>query len=158
MKRPLVGVLSLLLATSTTSAQVVQLGDLNTRQIQALDRAKAIVLLQGGMLEEHGPYLPAFADGILSERLTREIASGVVAKKPGWTALVLPPVPVGASGSNEIGKQFVFPGTYAVRPSTSARSMTPAISSARRTAARWPTCGDCCPCYAVAPSAEPRRQ
>ena len=25
---------------------------------------------------------------------------------------------VGASGYNEIGRQFVFPGTYAVRPST----------------------------------------
>jgi creatinine amidohydrolase/Fe(II)-dependent formamide hydrolase-like protein len=42
----------------------------------------------------------------------------VVAKKHGWAALVFPTVSVGASGSNEIGKQFVFPGTYAVRPST----------------------------------------
>ena len=108
----------LLLPAATISAQVVRLADLNTRQIQALDRQKTVVFLQGGMLEEHGPYLPAFTDGILSDRLTRELASGVVAKKPGWTALVLPPVSVGASGSNEIGKQFVFPGTYAVRPST----------------------------------------
>jgi creatinine amidohydrolase/Fe(II)-dependent formamide hydrolase-like protein len=107
-----------LLAGSQVSAQVVRLGDLNTRQIRALDREKTVVFLQGGMLEEHGPYLPAFTDGILSDRLTREVAQGVVAKKPGWTALVLPPVSVGSSGSNEIGKQFVFPGTYAVRPST----------------------------------------
>jgi creatinine amidohydrolase/Fe(II)-dependent formamide hydrolase-like protein len=26
-----------------------------------------------GMLEEHGPYLPAFTDGILSERLANEV-------------------------------------------------------------------------------------
>ena len=69
--------------TSTpTQAQVVRVADLNTRQIRALDRNKTVVFLQGGMLEEHGPYLPAFTDGILSERLTLEVAQGVVAKKP----------------------------------------------------------------------------
>jgi creatinine amidohydrolase/Fe(II)-dependent formamide hydrolase-like protein len=107
-----------LFAATVLDAQVVTLGNLNTRQIRALDRNRTVVFLQGGMLEEHGPYLPAFTDGYLSDRLTREVAQGVVARKPGWTALVLPPVSVGASGSNEIGKQFSFPGTYAVRPST----------------------------------------
>jgi creatinine amidohydrolase/Fe(II)-dependent formamide hydrolase-like protein/ketosteroid isomerase-like protein len=97
---------------------VVRVGDLNTRQIRALDRDRTVVFLQGGMLEEHGPYLPAFTDGILSERLTSELAGGVAAKKPEWTVLLFPPVSVGASGYNEIGRQFVFPGTYAVRPST----------------------------------------
>jgi len=108
----------MVLNVPTVSAQVVRVGDLNTRQIRALDRSRTVVLLPGGMLEEHGPYLPAFTDGILSDRLTRELAQGVVSKMPGWTALVFPPVSVGASGSNEIGKRFVFPGTYAVRPST----------------------------------------
>jgi creatinine amidohydrolase/Fe(II)-dependent formamide hydrolase-like protein/ketosteroid isomerase-like protein len=110
--------LSVIFAGSTASAQVVRVGDLNTRQIRALDRAKTVIFLQGGMLEEHGPYLPAFTDGILSERLTLEVAQGVVAKQPEWKALLFPPVSVGASGYNEIGRQFVFPGTYAVRPST----------------------------------------
>jgi len=68
---------------ATASAQVVPVGDLNTRQIGALDRARTVVFLQGGMLEEHGPYLPAFTDGILSDRLTRELAQGVVSKMPG---------------------------------------------------------------------------
>ena len=104
--------------STPAQAQVLRVGDLNTRQIRALDRNKTVVFLQGGMLEEHGPYLPAFTDGILSERLTLEVAQGLVAKKPEWTALLFPPVSVGASGYNEIGRQFVFPGTYAVRPST----------------------------------------
>ena len=30
----------------------------NAAQIRALDRSKTVVLLTGGMLEEHGPYLP----------------------------------------------------------------------------------------------------
>jgi creatinine amidohydrolase/Fe(II)-dependent formamide hydrolase-like protein len=113
--------LALLFVTAAgahAGAQVVRLADLNTTQIRALDRAKTVVLLPGGMLEEHGPYLPAYTDGILSERLTDELARAAVANKPGWTALVFPQMPAGASGSNELGGQFVFPGTYVVRPTT----------------------------------------
>ena len=100
------------------AAQVRQVGDLVTRQIRPLDRAKTVVILQGGMLEEHGPYLPAFTDGVLSARLTGELADGIVKHRPGWTVLVFPPVAAGASGSNEIGRQYSFAGTYALRPST----------------------------------------
>ena len=116
--RLVVFLLAMAVAASGASAEVLRVSDLNTRQIRALDREKTVVFLQGGMLEEHGPYLPAFTDGILSDRLTSDIAQGVVAKKPGWTALLFPPVSVGASGYNEIGGHAGFPGTYAVRPST----------------------------------------
>lgn len=107
-----------LLGARALPAQVLQVGDLNTRQIRALDRAKTVVILQGGMLEEHGPFLPAFTDGILSARLTSELAAGLASRRPGWTVLVFPPIAAGASGSNEIGRQYSFPGTYAIRPST----------------------------------------
>jgi creatinine amidohydrolase len=117
MKQILHALIVVLLA-SPASAQIVRLTDLNAAEIRALDRTKTVVLLPGGMLEEHGPYLPAFTDGVLSERLTDELARAVVAKKPGWTALVFPQIAFGASGSNEIGGRFTFPGTYAVRPST----------------------------------------
>ena len=109
--------LALAMLAAPASAQVLQVRDLNTRQIAALDRAKTVVILQGGMLEEHGPYLPAFTDGILSERLTDALAKGLAGGMPGWTVLVFPPISVGTSGSNEIGGKFTFPGTYAVRPS-----------------------------------------
>jgi hypothetical protein len=69
-----------------------------TARLSMLEAAAAN-RLQGGMLEEHVPFLPAFADGILSARLTLEIAHGVVAKEPEWTALLFPPVSVGASGN-----------------------------------------------------------
>lgn len=36
------------------------------------------------MLEEHGPYLPAFTDGILSDRLTKELAAGIARQRRGW--------------------------------------------------------------------------
>jgi creatinine amidohydrolase len=118
MRQAVLVLMYAVLSAVPAGAQVIRVGDLNTRQIRALNRDSTVVVLQGGMLEEHGPYLPAFTDGILSDRLTREIATGISSAKPGWKVLVFPPVSIGASGSNEIGKQFVFPGTYAVRPST----------------------------------------
>ena len=118
-------------------AQVRHIGNLNTRQIRALDRSRTVVVLQGGMLEEHGPYLPAFTDGILSARLTSELAAGIVRRRPGWTALVFPPISVGASGSNEIGRQFTFPGTYAVRPSTLRAAFVDLASELGEQGFRW---------------------
>jgi creatinine amidohydrolase len=107
----------ILTAASTLTAQVRHVGDLTTRQIRELDRSRTVVVLQGGMLEEHGPYLPAFTDGVLSARLTTELTESVAKQKPGWTVLVFPPISVGSSGSNEIGGKYSFAGTYAVRPS-----------------------------------------
>lgn len=105
-------------ASPLLSAKVLRIEELSTTQIAALDRDKTVVILTGGMLEEHGPYLPAGTDAILSERLTQEIVRAIEAKKPDWTVLLFPKIPFGASGSNEIGGQYTFPGTYAVRPST----------------------------------------
>ena len=92
--------------STPAQAQVVRVGDLNTRQIRALDRNKTVVFLQGGMLEEHGPYLPAFTDGILSARLTDAVASGIAKDLPGWTVLRFPVISVGASGSNRGGSML----------------------------------------------------
>lgn len=126
-----------LLAADALPAQVQEVGNLTTRQIRALDRNHTVVILQGGMLEEHGPYLPAFTDGILSARLTSELAAGIVRRRPGWTALVFPPVSAGASGSNEIGRQYAFPGTYAVRPSTLRAAFVDLASELGEQGFRW---------------------
>jgi creatinine amidohydrolase/Fe(II)-dependent formamide hydrolase-like protein len=84
------------------------------------------------MLEEHGPYLPAYTDGILSERLTDELARAAVSGMPGWTVLRFPQMPVGSSGSNELGGQFVFPG-HLRRP---ARHAEGDVHGSRRRARR----------------------
>jgi creatinine amidohydrolase/Fe(II)-dependent formamide hydrolase-like protein len=98
-------------------AQVLQLAELNTEQIRALDKEKTIVLIPGGILEQHGPYLPSYTDGYRNEWATRELAQAIAAR-PGWTALVFPTIPLGVGGANEIGGIFSFPGTYAVRSTT----------------------------------------
>lgn len=106
-----------LLTAFCLPAQVYRVQEMNTEQIRALDRAKTAVLLPGGMLEQHGPYLPAFTDGYLSERLTGELAKAIGAR-PGWKALVFPAINFGAEGLNFLGGKASFPGTYTVRSST----------------------------------------
>ena len=46
-------------------AQIYHVKDMNTEQIRALDRETTVVILPGGILEQHGPYLPSFTDGYM---------------------------------------------------------------------------------------------
>src|SRR5260370_42563236 len=66
--------------TASAQAQVYELADLNKEQIRALDRAKTVILIPGGILVEHGPYLPSYRDGILILAYTRELANAIVSR------------------------------------------------------------------------------
>ena len=52
-----------LLLASPAVAQILNLQELNTEDVRSLDRQRTVVVMPGGVLEEHGPYLPAFTDG-----------------------------------------------------------------------------------------------
>ncbi|MCY7345536.1 MAG: creatininase family protein [Pyrinomonadaceae bacterium] len=95
-------------------AQIYRIAEMNTEQIRNLNKEKTVVILPGGILEEHGPYLPSFTDGYLNERITEDLSKAIAAR-PGWTVVVFPTIPLGNSGANVIGGKFSFPGTYAVR-------------------------------------------
>lgn len=101
----------------SADAQVLRLAELNIDQIRALDRQRTVILLPGGVLEEHGPYLPSFTDGYRNERMT-EVLAAAIAKRPGWTAVVFPMIPLGTDGANRIGGKYVFPGSYQIRAAT----------------------------------------
>ena len=57
----------LLLATVSGYGKIQDVRELNSEQIQSLDRDHTAVVLQGGTLEEHGPYLPSYSDGYQTE-------------------------------------------------------------------------------------------
>lgn len=98
-------------------AQVYRLAELNTDQIRALDRRTTVIVIPGGVLEEHGPYLPSYTDGYFNEHLTSDLATAI-ARRTGWAAVVYPTIPLGSHGANVIGGKHSFPGTYAVRLAT----------------------------------------
>src|SRR5574342_200428 len=99
-RHPLPVALCVLVAFRTIAVcQILDLRDLNVDEIRSLDRQRTAVMLQGGILEQHGPYLPLYADGWLNEYLTRELAEAIVAR-PGWKLLAFPAIPLGSGGAN----------------------------------------------------------
>jgi len=109
---------SLMLAWSATvSAQILDVRELNTEQIGRFDRARTVVLLTAGILEEHGPYLPSSSDGYQSEFVAARVADAIAARS-GWTVLRFPEIPLGAFPANYVGGKYVFSGSYPVRMTT----------------------------------------
>jgi len=99
------------------AAQVLRIAEMNTRQIQALNLKKTVVLIPGGILEEHGPYMPSYTDGYAIDAYTQELARALVAR-PGWTVVLFPQIPLGNDPANTIGGKQVFPGSYPIRMAT----------------------------------------
>lgn len=111
-----IAILAVVLATNAVDAEVLQLAELNTRQIAALDRDKTIVIIPGGILEEHGPYLPSLSDGYVNIDESRQLA-GELSERD-WTVVMFPLIPLGAGSANGIGYRESYPGTYAIRAET----------------------------------------
>ena len=106
-----------LTAPSRMEAQIYHLEEMNTEQIRALDRARTVIIMPGGILEQHGPYLPSWSDAYYGQRLASDLAKEIV-KRPGWKAVFFPMIPLGSGGANMIGEKWSFPGSYTVRPAT----------------------------------------
>lgn len=106
-----------LLSISAANAQIYRVAQMNTEQIRTLDKQKTVVILTGGILEQHGPHLPSFSDGYSNEWLAQKLAEAIV-ERPGMSVLMFPIIPLGHEGANEIGGKHVFPGTYSVRRTT----------------------------------------
>jgi hypothetical protein len=50
---------AVMFSSQQAAAQVLRIAEMNTQQIRALNLQKTVVLIPGGILEEHGPYLPS---------------------------------------------------------------------------------------------------
>lgn len=98
--------------------RVRQFAEMTAADVARLDGAHTVILLPGGVLEEHGPYLPVNADGYRNDRLANELAASIVAARPGGTAVVLPFVPLGAGAFNVAAGRPVFAGSATVRAAT----------------------------------------
>lgn len=109
-----IGLVLLAMATRAALGQVIHVASATATELAAVDHGRAVVLLPGGILEEHGPYLPVYADGYLNERLTDTLAV-LLSARTGRPVIVFPPMPLGNSGANDIGGRFSYSGTFAVR-------------------------------------------
>lgn len=81
---------------------------MSTAAVAALDRARTLAILTVSPLEEHGPHLPLGVDGFTARHFARRVAERVVAERPGWSAVLAPPLWLGSF-------TFEAPGTVGVR-------------------------------------------
>ena len=87
-------------------------------QLASLPRERTLVLFPVGMLEEHGPHLPAGADNLQLDAEVGALRKALVARYPDWFVLVLPALPYGVDGANGFSGDPIDAGTYALGEGT----------------------------------------
>jgi creatinine amidohydrolase/Fe(II)-dependent formamide hydrolase-like protein len=117
MMRILIGISLMFAGSANLSAKILDIRELNTEQIEQLDRARTALLIIVGILEEHGPYLPSYSDGYQSEFVATRVADAVAARA-GWTVVRFPEIPLGTFPASYVGGKYAFPGSYPIRMTT----------------------------------------
>lgn len=90
--------------------KIMQLEELNWKQLDALDRKKTIVFIPISPLEEHGPHLPIGTDFLTARDAAKEAIRAVNKKKPEYHIVLFPAIPLGYS---KIASDF--PGTVSTQ-------------------------------------------
>jgi creatinine amidohydrolase len=79
------------------------LEEMSTPVLDALDRARTVVLLTVSPLEAHGPHLPVGVDAFTARHFAQTIADRLVAARPGWTAVLAPTLHLGSFTFDTVG-------------------------------------------------------
>ncbi len=101
-----------------TANRVLKLEELTFPEIDKLDREKTIFFLTFGNLEEHGPHIPVGSDYFQAGGVRNRLIDRLQAVHPDYDFVVVPVVPLGEGGANDLAWQFDHVGTFAVRFST----------------------------------------
>jgi creatinine amidohydrolase len=82
---------------------IFRLEELTFTELESLDRNRVVVLFTVSPLEEHGPHLPVGTDLYTADAICTKLAERIVETKPGWTVLIGPSLPIGASAFDRAG-------------------------------------------------------
>jgi creatinine amidohydrolase/Fe(II)-dependent formamide hydrolase-like protein len=104
-------------ATAATAQHIVHWTDMTSAQLAALDRARTVVIIPAGILEQHGPLLPIGGEVFYNERFASDLATNITAR-PGWTVVMVPTVPLGNGAFDRRAGRAGVSGTLSVRAST----------------------------------------
>ncbi|MBI4590819.1 MAG: creatininase family protein [Candidatus Rokubacteria bacterium] len=80
-----------------------KLEELSTSRLDALDRNRTAVILTVSPLEEHGPHLPLGVDAFTAQHFARALAERIVADRPGWQVVLVPPLYLGSFTFDHVG-------------------------------------------------------
>jgi creatinine amidohydrolase len=79
------------------------LEELSTPALDALPRARTVIILTVSPLEEHGPHLPVGVDAFTARHFAEAIAERLVAERPGWSVVLAPTLHLGTFTFDTVG-------------------------------------------------------
>jgi creatinine amidohydrolase len=82
---------------------VHRLEEMSTPALDALDRSRTVVVLTVSPLEQHGPHLPVGVDAFAARHFAETIAERLVARRPGWSVVLLPILHLGSFTFDTVG-------------------------------------------------------
>ncbi len=82
---------------------VLRLEELTAPAIDALDRARTLVIVSVSPLEQHGPHLPVGVDYLAARHFAEGIGERIALRRPGWTVLLPPTLPLGSFALEAVG-------------------------------------------------------
>lgn len=103
---------------------------MSTPALDALDRARTVVMLTVSPLEEHGPHLPVGVDAFAARHFAETIAERVAAGRPGWSVVLAPTLYMGSFTFDTVG-------TVAVRQRVVRDTLVDYGDSLARSGFRW---------------------
>ena len=82
---------------------VLRLEEISAPALDALDRARTLVIVPVSPLEQHGPHLPVGVDYLAARHFAEAIGERIAARRPGWTVLLSPTLPLGSFAFEAVG-------------------------------------------------------
>jgi creatinine amidohydrolase len=82
---------------------VYRLEEMSTPALDALDRARTVVILTVSPLEAHGPHLPVGVDAFAARHFAEAIAERVVTGRPDWSVVLVPALHLGSFTFDAVG-------------------------------------------------------
>lgn len=79
------------------------LEEMSTPALDALDRARTVVVLTVSPLEEHGPHLPVGVDVFAARYFAERLGERLADRRPGWTVLLTPTLHLGSFTFDAVG-------------------------------------------------------
>jgi creatinine amidohydrolase len=71
--------------------------------LDALDRARTVIVLTVSPLETHGPHLPVGVDAIAARYFAQTVGERLVAARPGWSVVLAPTLHLGSFTFDAVG-------------------------------------------------------
>ena len=109
---------------------VYRLEEMSTPALDALDRARTVVVLTVSPLETHGPHLPVGVDAFAARHFARAVADRLVAQRPDWSVVLAPTLHLGSF-------TFETVGTIAIRQRVVRDALVDYGRSLARAGFRW---------------------